>query len=245
MSLDVKVYVKLLSGDLLEIETRTDIPCDVFYGMVFDRLSEEMRPKGCRLCQMGLFTDTEEIVPYTGERMELIEGETFMLFLDKHRYVTLALNVDEVYEDGPEQVKVYHEIALSICQIREGMTEHGEERKEYIEHEESFYIWQNPAMIDGMGEQIRDGDGVLSEWLLNRRGGSDKWIFLPPFESFLSSEEMMDLFLNRAEQVMEISMSAKACIWSDMMEKYMYVANPRNRDEEDEEDEEDEDDNRD
>ena len=224
MSSEVKVYVKLLSGELLEIETRADIPCGAFYDMVFDRLSEEMRPTGCRQCQMGLFTDTEVIVPYTGAGMELTEGETFMLFLDKHRYVICVLNVEEVYDDGQEPVEVYDEIVVSISQI-------GEEK---IEYEESFYVSMNPERIASGMARIRDGDGVPSEWLLNRRGGSEKWITLPPSESFLSPEEMMELFLIRAEQVMDISMSAKACIWTDMMGKYARVAYPQNEEEEEE-----------
>ena len=82
---NVTVYVKMMSGEMIELEVSENITYEQFDWTVYEALPNELRPS--HRYQMGLFRmcpedekDAEEVVP-SDERLKPMEGECFSVFL--------------------------------------------------------------------------------------------------------------------------------------------------------------------
>ena len=209
----------------MEMEVRTDVTCRAFYDMVFEELPEELRPKGCRRCQMALFMETDErmILPLS-QTLSPTEGEVFLLFLTHREYMCSLSMVDEVFNEEPFRYAHYDEFIVNIVQLAD------EENKE-IDYEGVFY---SEVERRGTGRCLRDGQDVPTEIIFSRRGSSERVVAIPESYPYLTVDEIIELVLRRAEEVMELPLSVKECLRQTLLGKYEGLLYDQEQDQEQE-----------
>jgi hypothetical protein len=205
------VFVKLLSGDLIEIDTTADTTCSEFYNMVYTVLREQHDLKINCQCQIKLFLGDEEFVPVGDELLNGKEGEVFCLFVENSRYTFVINNYGDAYDTTVVPVTRYDAMHLMIIK-------HEDDRK--VEYDHYFYVdgsWHGPD--DEVWPILRVFDGT--DIPFNDGHEDDEYVIqIPEDTAVLTMEEMVERILDTAEPVMRFTMSARTCLRNNILEDY-------------------------
>jgi hypothetical protein len=217
--MNLTVWVKLLSGEMIAIETSSDVSCAMFYEAVVDALPEDVRPKYCWQSQMTLVAgDSDElVVPISEEPLVPTDGKIFTLLLDERAYEVRLSQFEEVCNTEENPIHRYEAVQVSIYQM-------GTESRQY-QYTTIFYICLDQAIVTRNVEdvRIRDGDGIRCSRFRNAIQFE-----MTETAPFYLPEEMMDVTLQRVEQKMETSLftSTKSYLKRELMRQYMEIIEP-------------------
>ena len=188
------ITIKLLTGDLMVLEVRSEETYQSLYRLIKEALPEEIRPESVN--QMNLLLDGD-LVPLTSAPV-LSEGE-YLLVLDAYRYrVRLSPTPYHAFDltmDGPDR-DVYEFIHLVVDKKSRQDTERG--------------IYSSRLLFHTERKRYYGLDGIELEWAEGLNYEDELGVYLPQEKVGYTQGEMVTYLMSKMEHLCPSMAMARA-----------------------------------
>lgn len=193
------VTVKLLSGDLLEIEIRPEETYLSFYRLLHESLPEEIRP--LTYYQLTLLLG-EDLVPLTNQKAILSYDQPYLLLIDTYYYrIELDSN-----EDLARALDLNRQIDYDAFRVRINKVETKEQEDdkllEDIFEEENTWI-----LYDKFLRKYRDCEGIDVMWDMEDNGYEFIEFHLPVDKPYYTHNQLIDYLVDRYSTLLSPSLA--------------------------------------
>ena len=194
------ITIKLLTGDLMVVEVRSEETYQSLYRLIKEALPEEIRPES--LSQMNLLLDGE-LVPMTSAPV-LLSEEVYLLVLDAHRYrislratpyhaINMTVDEDDVYE-------LFHIVV-------DKKSRQGTERS----------VYSAPLLYHTERKRYYDMDGIQMQWV-DEHHDDEFGIQLPQEKVGYTRREFVNYLMSKMEHLYP-SMAMARAMHTELMEE--------------------------
>ena len=194
------ITIKLLTGDLMVVEVRSEETYQSLYRLIKEALPEEIRPES--LSQMNLLLDGE-LVPMTSAPVRLSE-EVYLLVLDAHRYrISLRATPYHAINMAVDEDDVYELAHIVVDKKSRQDTERG--------------VYSAPLLYHTERKRYYDMDGIQMQWA-DGRHDNDFGVHLPQEKVGYTQRKLVNYLMSRMEHL-HPSMAMARAMRTELMEE--------------------------